>query len=81
MGTLTATTLNGFGTTPLGGIIMWSGSVDAVPAGWALCDGRSSNGRTTPDLRGRFVIGATSGRVVGSVGGSETVTLTTSQLP
>jgi microcystin-dependent protein len=81
VGTLTATTLNGFGTTPLGGIIMWSGSVDAVPAGWALCDGRTSNGRTTPDLRGRFVIGATSGRVVGSVGGSETVTLTTSQLP
>lgn len=37
---------------PSGLIIMWSGS--QVPSGWALCDG--SNG--TPDLRGRFVIGA-----------------------
>jgi microcystin-dependent protein len=39
---------------PSGGIIMWSGSVAAIPDGWFLCDG--SNG--TPDLRDRFIIGA-----------------------
>lgn len=33
---------------------MWSGEVDEIPAGWALCDG--SNG--TPDLRSRFIVGA-----------------------
>lgn len=37
---------------PRGSIIMWSGA--NVPEGWALCDGQKG----TPDLRGRFVIGA-----------------------
>jgi microcystin-dependent protein len=41
---------------PLGGIIMWSGSTP--PTGWAVCDGSISNGVQTPDLRGRFVVGA-----------------------
>jgi len=81
VGTLNATTLNGFGTTPLGGIIMWSGSTAAVPDGWALCDGRSSEGRTTPDLRGRFVMGSDGTRSVGTRGGNETVSLTAAQLP
>ena len=39
---------------PVGGIVMWSGTVATIPAGWQLCDG--TNG--TPDLRDRFVIGA-----------------------
>lgn len=42
------------GLVPIGGIIEWSGSVGTIPTGWALCDG--NNG--TPDLRGKFVIGA-----------------------
>jgi len=42
------------GLTPVGGIIMWSGSIAAIPAGWALCNG--TNG--TPDLRNRFIVGA-----------------------
>lgn len=58
-GTVNANTVNGFGTIPLGGIIMWSGS--QVPLGWALCNGQTVNGRVTPDLRARFVIGAGSG--------------------
>lgn len=45
-----------FNGVPQGGIIMWHGSPSAVPSGWALCDG--SNG--TPDLRGRFIVGASS---------------------
>jgi hypothetical protein len=51
---------------PVGGIIMWSGSVASVPGGWALCNG--SNG--TPDLRDRFVMGAGSTYAVGATGGS-----------
>ena len=42
------------GPVPKGGIIMWSGSVATIPAGWALCDG--NNG--TPDLSGKFIIGS-----------------------
>ncbi len=42
--------------TPIGGIIMWSGST--IPDGWALCDGTISNGIQTPDLTGRFIMGS-----------------------
>jgi hypothetical protein len=50
--------------TPQGGIIMWSGSIDSIPSGWALCDG--TNG--TPDLRNRFVIAAGGDYAVGATG-------------
>lgn len=53
--TVNATTVNGFGTIPLGGIIMWSGTTP--PSGWALCDGSTQNSILTPDLRGRFIVG------------------------
>lgn len=86
VGALATTSVSGFGTVPLGGIIMWSGSMDAVPSGWALCNGQSSNGRQTPDLRGRFVIGAGQGnglsnRNVNATGGAETHTLSVNQMP
>ena len=45
-GTVTATTFVGDGTIPIGGIIMWSGSVQNVPSGWAICDGYKG----TPNL-------------------------------
>ena len=51
---------------PTGGIIIWSGSAAAIPAGWLLCDGTSS----TPNLRDRFVVGAGSTYAVGATGGS-----------
>jgi hypothetical protein len=40
---------------PSGIIAMWSGTVATIPAGWVLCDGNNS----TPDLRDRFIVGAT----------------------
>ena len=57
-------TINGFGTIPIEGIIMWSGSVANFETsglgksgtnmyGWALCNGQNGS----PDLRGRFVVG------------------------
>jgi len=41
---------------PIGGIIMWSGTVAEANAltGWQLCDG--TNG--APDLRNKFIVGA-----------------------
>jgi hypothetical protein len=52
--------------TPAGVIVLWSGSIGSIPAGWALCNG--SNG--TPDLRNRFVVGAGSTYAVDATGGS-----------
>ena len=51
---------------PSGIIVIWSGSVDSIPEGWALCDG--TNG--TPDLRNRFVVGAGNRYALGAAGGS-----------
>lgn len=62
---------------PIGGIIMWSGSIDSIPAGWALCDGRNG----TPDLRDRFIVGAGREYSVGDTGGANEVTLTIDQIP
>ena len=45
---------NATGTIPIGGIIMWSGSITSIPEGWNLCDGTSG----TPNLRNRFIVGA-----------------------
>ena len=72
---------SGYGTIPVGGIIMWSGSASNVPDGWNLCDGSFG----TPDLRGRFIVGYDPGdgdyNAVGKKGGKSTVKLTTAQLP
>ena len=79
---LTATTsqLNSLaagGTIPTGGIIMWSGAVSAIPTGWVLCNGSNS----TPDLRNRFVVGAGSTYAVNATGGTDSVSLSTANLP
>ena len=54
-------------TTPIpaGSIIMWSGSIGAIPTGYYLCDGQNG----TPDLRDRFVVGAGNTYAVGNTGG------------
>ena len=44
-------------TLPKRSIIMWGGNQTNIPGGWRLCDGGNLNGVTTPDLRGRFVLG------------------------
>jgi hypothetical protein len=51
---------------PTGGILLWSGSIGSIPAGYVLCNG--NNG--TPDLRDRFIVGAGSTYAVDATGGS-----------
>lgn len=63
------------GGVPAGMICMWSG--DTVPEGWAVCDGQNG----TPDLRGRFILGASETHPMGETGGEEEVTLTIQQMP
>jgi len=75
--TLSSTSVSGYGTIPIGGIIMWNNQIATIPDGWKLCDGTQS----TPDLRSRFVLGAGGSRGVGTTGGLETVTLSVGQLP
>jgi hypothetical protein len=71
--TATHTQLNA--GTPIGGIIMWSGSIVSIPSGWGLCDGstytRSDGGGSivAPNLKDVFVIGAGNLYAVGATGG------------
>lgn len=53
---------------PKGAIIMWYGNT--LPSGWALCDGTVQNGVQTPDLRNKFIYGATTLSDNGVTGGS-----------
>ena len=76
-----AGSLNGDGAAPVGCIILWSGSASAIPDGWALCDGQPHNGRATPDLRNRFIVGAGGAYQVGDTGGEDKHKLTESEMP
>src|SRR6476646_7785896 len=62
---------------PIGTILMWSGSIATVPAGWHLCDG--TNG--TPNLSGRFILHADGSAFAPTqTGGAGAVTATTSTI-
>ena len=86
-GIITATTFHGSGANltgivgvPSGCILIWSGAANAIPTGFVLCNGSNS----TPDLRGKFVVGYHDGNGdydVCDTGRAETVTLTTAQIP
>lgn len=60
---VSAAVINGI---PTGVIVMWSGAIVNIPAGWFLCNG--ANG--TPDLRDRFIVGAGGAYAVAATGGS-----------
>lgn len=76
-GMVKAASFMGDGIILKGMIIMWSGAINAIPAGWALCDGKNG----TPDLRNRFIAGAGDKYKPGEAGGMDTVTLNVKQIP
>jgi microcystin-dependent protein len=71
--------VSGYGTVPIGTIVMWSGST--VPDGWALCNGQTANGVRTPDLRNKFIVGAGDEYSIGDKGGEKTHKLTIQEMP
>jgi microcystin-dependent protein len=77
IGDVPATTAYVHSVLPKGSIIMWSGVLETIPSGWALCDGNlgaSINGQPIPDLRDRFVMGAGNIYDVLITGGTRTLT-------
>lgn len=54
---------------PRGSIIVWT-SKD-IPNGWAICDG--TNG--TPDMRDKFIVGASNNRDINVTGGASTTSI------
>ena len=68
---------SGYGTIPVGGIIMWSGSTSNLPAGWALCNGQNG----TPDLSNRFIVSIGDQYSMGARGGAKEVALNVNQIP
>ena len=83
-GKLGSTVLNAF--VPVGGIIMWNGTIAEAEAltNWSICDGQNG----TPDLRDKFVMGVgsstpnhTSTATKGETGGANSYTLALNQMP
>jgi len=68
LNTLTGTSLGSY--VPVGGIIMFNGTITGLPANWKVCDG--NNG--TPDLAGSFILGtATQGEITDTGGSADAI--------
>jgi len=81
----------GGSSDPVGTIVAWAGSVSTIPSEYQLCDGSAAQttelvaitGANVPDLRDRFIVGASDisgtgtypGIGVGSTGGSANAVL------
>ena len=75
---------------PIGLIAPWYGTVASIPSGWALCNGDTYTRTdgvgdiTTPNLRARYIRGATgdapSTVATGTTGGADNVTLAVANL-
>lgn len=58
---------------PAGVIVQWYGNTATVPTGWALCNGQTVNGYTTPNLGDKFVMASGNSYAAGSSGGASSV--------
>ena len=81
----------GYELLPKFSIVMFSGTIASIPAGWLLCNGQTAtvNGVsvTPPDLRGRFVLSYGQGPLnfanttLGATGGEQNHTLSVTEMP
>lgn len=65
-----------YSSFPINAIVAYSGGSATLPSGWYICNGGTVNGTVLPDLRSRFIYGASSALDLGSTGGSATHTHT-----
>ena len=79
---LSSNLVNSF--VPIGGIIMWSGTIAEAEAltNWRICDGQNG----TPDLRDKFVLGVGSSTAAstanqGDTNNDNSITLSEGQMP
>ena len=61
---------------PKGTIVAFNGKTP-IPYGWAICNGSN----TTPNLRGRFILGESLSKKINTTGGLEKVQLSINHLP
>jgi hypothetical protein len=54
-------------------VVLWSGTIGTIPAGYTLCDGTAS----TPDLRNKMIVGAGTTYTVNQTGGTNVGASTT----
>jgi len=65
---------------PIGAIVLWYGSVETIPSGWALCNGqtltRTDGGGSivAPNLVDKFIKGTGTTASVGTTGGAASAT-------
>jgi hypothetical protein len=71
-----ATTAYVHNILPIGMILQWYGDIASIPYGYALCNGQTVSGHTTPNLTDRFVVAAGPQHPQGSTGGNNTLTPT-----
>lgn len=62
---------------PVGGIIMWSGTLATIPSGWALCDGTLG----TPNLMDKFILSVLPAEDPGATGGNHNQSISVANLP
>ena len=62
---------------PSGIIVMWSGTVENIPTGWALCNGEND----TPNLSHKFILACSDTTSIGDTGGRENVILAINDMP
>ncbi|API58527.1 hypothetical protein BSL82_03730 [Tardibacter chloracetimidivorans] len=61
---------------PVGSVVSFFGAEEDIATGWALCDGRTvartdgTGNITTPDLRGRFLLGVSDTYALSATGGA-----------
>ena len=59
-----------YSSFPITAIVAYSGGSATLPSGWYVCDGRTINGTVLPDLRSKFIYGASVDGDLAATGGT-----------